>query len=423
VEIDGTARNDGGRRRKVPPMPAWDTFLTPTAGLPPAASLALWNTSRDVRLWAASAPEARSRLFSGAPADLAPVWTEGALPAPVIYGIEELRMLVEGGEPGDSPLACRTIVRWAESEGLVDVAADFAEVWAMLQPAAARPAAEAGHLRMQLAEPARAEAWLRRAVGLAARQGDWEWYIRAHIRLGILRYELGDYARARPHFVKAVRRARWSGHHALAGMAYHDLLTLAIHTGTYAQGERYALRALERYPVRFRRIRHLAHDYALLLVSSSHFSAALPLLKALEPLFPPADPLRILLLSTLARAAAGVRDRGLFQSVASEVLVLVETGEHQAAPALLGVAEGRRVFEEWEEAERLAGRSLEIAARRGEGEPQRGAYRLLDSIAIRETAAPDVPPPPGSSVEEVSERFLSRLEKQHRFGILPVPVR
>jgi tetratricopeptide (TPR) repeat protein len=310
------------------------------------------------------------------------------------------------------------ILAWAESEKLFGVALHYADAWAYVDHRNARAAATAGQFCTRAASHGRAEEWLIRAVALGRKAKDWEWYIRAYVRLGILRYELGDYPRARKYALRAANKAGWSGHDTLGGMAYHDLLAVAVHTGTFQQGERYAARALELYPIKFDRVRHLAHDYALFLARRACYSVAMPILNAIEPLFGPGDPMRVLWLATTAEVAAALRNRPLFDRLSAEVLAVVQATEEHAAIALLRVADGFRRFGLWTDAEVLAVRSLELALKRSEGEPQRGAYTLLDDISERKAGVQDRPPPPHAQVTRLVPALLARLLKQHRLGIL-----
>lgn len=319
--------------------------------------------------------------------------------------------------------ACREILRWAETRQLSYVALHFADAWARANPESAEAAATAGQHFTRAAKYAVAEEWLLRAAAVGRLGKEWEWYIRSHLRLGILRYELGDYRGARRYALRAAARASWSGHDTLAGMAYHDLLAVAIHAGAFVQGERYAGRALARYPVRFDRIRHLTHDFALFLTQRACFAIALPVLRALEPLFAPGDPKRLLWLATTAEAAAASRERPLFERVAGEALALVEQSDEHAAIAILRVAAGQRAFGLWNEAEALAVRGLEIATRRIEGEPQRLAYDLLDEIAERKPGPANRDLPSDSRARQLLASLSDRLAKQHRLGVLPAPFR
>jgi tetratricopeptide (TPR) repeat protein len=260
-------------------------------------------------------------------------------------------------------------------------------------------------------------------VVLGGKAKNWEWHIRSFVRLGILRYEVGDYRGAKRYALRAVKKADWSGHDKLGGMAYHDLLAVAIHTGSFHEGESYTSRALELYPLRFDRARHLTHDYALFLARRSCYSVALPVLRAIEPLFGSGDPMRVLWCATTAEVSAALHQRVLFDRVSAEVLQMVQVTEEHAAIALLRVADGYRRFGLWNEAEALAGRSLEIALRRSEGEPQRGAYQLLDEISERRGGSADLAPPARARVSELIPALFARLSRQYRLGILPQLVR
>jgi hypothetical protein len=283
----------------------WDASeLEPFSVEPPSLSLLLWQRARDVRLWAMVPAAHRTGLFQeNAPSS---VDAGDQVPAALRTAIEVLQSLVDNpGEADRESLAeaCRCVIDWAEKENVFPVALHFADSWGYVESHNPQTAATAGQYCTRGAHYGRAEEWLIRAATLGRRVKDWEWYIRSYVRLGIVRYELGDSPRARAFALKAATKAKWSGHHTLGGMAYHDLLAVAIHTGTFAQGERYATRALELYPVRYDRVRHLAHDYALFLARRACYSSAMPLLNGIEPLFGPEDPMR----SNYGGSRGGVR--------------------------------------------------------------------------------------------------------------------
>lgn len=76
------------------------------------------------------------------------------------------------------------------------------------------------------------------------------------------------------------------------------------------------------------------------------------------------------------------------------------------------VADGAREFGEWERAELFAGRGLEIAHARHEGQPQRLAHEILDLVSIRDGNR-NPPVPATHDVASLVARILKRLAK-HR---------
>jgi len=296
----------------------------------------------------------------------------------------------------------------------LDAALEFAEAAALADPEAPKPAADAGHLSTRAAAYDRAWVWLTRAVTIARRAKDWEWYVRGHIRFGIMLYELGQHAKARPHYWRATQAALHSGRRTLAGKAQHDLLLIEAEAaaGSYLSGEKCARLVLEYYPRVYERIPHFVHDYAYLLVRHGFFTPALPLAEAALPLITkPYE--RIAVLATVARAAAGVGDRARYDHASGELLEIAAATDINAAAALVAIAEGATVWGEWESAQRLATRARAIAERRREGDPLRRSVAVLAQIERREAPARANTPPAHARIKEVAAACLRRLNIQH----------
>lgn len=253
----------------------------------------------------------------------------------------------------------------------------------------------------------RATAWYRRAARLAAKAKDWEWYIRAHIRLGLLLYQLGEYTAARGVYERASWMADWFGRDELAGKAHHDLVAIESFIGTYAAAESEMRKALALYALREKRIPYLVHDFAFALMRHAHYSASLQLLEAVWEHIP--EPNRLIINGTIARVTAGLRLRDRYESAASHVIMLAELCEDGATWAYIHIAEGARCFDEWDRAESYAARALEIALRRREPDAQRTAYELMDAIMYRVPAPRQQLAPP--SADQLVAVCLDRLAK------------
>ena len=414
----------GGKRRQAPhhPIPApplWpqnEWWLTQRPFSDDVSAL-LWLRARSTRLWATSQESARHELFSRASAEFVSWEEEIAEQFPEIA--PHLRTLGAVVRYPDlihsAPVAsaCSAISSWADEAGSLAVALEYAEVAALTTPEAPKPAADAGHLSTRAAAYDRAWLWLTRSVMLARRARDWEWYVRSHIRLGIMLYELGQHAKARPHYWRATQAALYSGRRTLAGKAQHDLLLIEAESGNYVSGEKCARSVLEYYPRVYERIPHFVHDYAYLLVRHGYFRPALPLAEAaLSWIEKPYE--RIAVLATIARAAAGVRERTKYDEAASELLCISEETEVNAAAALIALAEGAAAWGEWNDAKLLAERAREIAERRREGDPLRRTLNLLVKIERKE--APDEAiqaPPANARIQETAAACLRRLHRQH----------
>ena len=413
------AAGDGPRRRgrgrpKVPLPPAWQRHTFDFCGeVEDALGVVLWKRVRAVKLWAATRRERRRGLFMPPSGRTREQFAHAVAQAPDLR--EPLATLMtmvrhpERARPSAVSAACLAVAEWAEGQGKLETALQFAEAAAAACPRDPGAAAMAGQFCTRVAAVDRAVVWLQRAVVLARRALDRVWYIRAHLRLGFLLFHLGDYEQARQLYVLAGRMAARTGRRGLAGQAQHDLFTVACEVGTYEEAEGHAWKALELYPVRHPSVPFLAHDYAWLLNREGFFSSAHVLLRATLPHIAPHR--RLPILGSLARACAGIGDREGYDDAAAEVLRLAgETGEGAAA-ALIHVSAGARHFEDWALVETAAARALEVAVGREEAEPQRSALAILEGLAAREPAPPDRTPPDGARVRELTARYLARLRK------------
>ncbi len=420
-----------GRPARLPAPPNWarepNEILSECPG---SLGFFLWRAAEDARLWASAPEGVRPFLFHRKPltARTCTVPPDAAEIEPLILRLLGLSHFPELAQPADVAAACRTLSDWAESSGRIETALHFAETAALTDPQQPEYAARAGFLSYRLADHNRAAAWYWRTIAIA-RQGlrfrteanpaarKWratclEWYIRGHLRLGILYFQMGRHDLARPHYRRAARKAAQRKRTTLAAQANHDLLTLESDVGTYARGEFYASRALELYPVRHPRVAHLAHDYAYLLVRNSMYSRALFLLSHLGPdLFE--SQYRVIYWGTVARAAAGIGDRSRFELAAEHVKELASESDEYAAISWVHLAEGERIFGEWDGAERYAATAVEVGLRRRDGTPVRMAHALLDEISARVVVrARDAAPPAQSRVAELIRAFIRRLGRQ-----------
>ncbi|MCA1792250.1 MAG: hypothetical protein LC667_21110, partial [Thioalkalivibrio sp.] len=267
--------------------------------------------------------------------------------------------------PGDAAAACRCIYLWAEAHGYIETAVAFAETWAYCSPKCAEAAATAGQMCTRAGFESRAAVWLYRAGVIAKKTGDAEWAIRSRLRTGILMLQLGRIDPARKVLRKVSRRAMKAGHAEWAGKAHHDLL-LSYSTDPlgFAKASEHLEQALRLYPLRNARIPYLVHDYAGILIRCGAYLQALRALREVYPYIPRAN--RTIIHSTTARACAGIRDHDGFARGAAYVEHAVNRGDESSSFALLHLAEGARLLEEWDAAERHAATGLQIALRRRE---------------------------------------------------------
>ena len=394
-------RGRGRGRPEVPLPPASQRHTFDFCGeVEDALGVVLWKRVRAVKLWAATRRDRRQGLFMPPSGRTREQLEHAVAQAPELR--EPLATLMamvrypERARPPAVAAACLAVAEWAEGQGKLETALQFAEAAAAANPQDPGAAAMAGQFCTRVAAVDRAVVWLQRAVVLARCALDRVWYIRAHLRLGHLMFHLGEYEQARRLYVLGGRMAARTGRRALAGQAQHDLFTVACEVGTYEEAEDHAWKALEQYPVRHPGVPFLAHDYAWLLNRDGFFSSAHVLLRATLPHIPPHR--RLPILGSLARACAGIGDRAGYQAAAAEVLRLAgDTGEGAAA-ALIHVSAGARHFGDWALVETAAARALEVAVQREEAEPQRGALAILEGLAAREPDPPDRRPPDGARV-------------------------
>lgn len=378
----------------------------------PGLATLLWQMVHAVRMWSAQPPAARAGLFAPLSLDRRRLIAAAVAEYPVLrWPLRTVEVMVscpEHARPREVALACAKITEWADALHMSESALQFSEAGALADPRNAKLAAVAGSACARLADSARAEAWYRRAIKVGRRNEDWEWYIRAYIRFANLVYELGDFGRAHDYYLKALRAARWRGRPPFAGQAAHGMFQVAIHVSGYRQAEDLGLLALSAYPVNHERVPHLAHDIAYLLLRHGWYSRATRILDAVVPMIVRPNE-RIVVMGSVARAAAGMKRRDQFEQAAAEVELLAEISTEGAGMAFVHVAEGFLTFGQWDAAERLAARALEVAMRRGERDTQRHAYATLDRITHRTPAATE-PPVAAGRVDATVATVLTRLE-------------
>lgn len=402
-----------GRRKTIPPAPAWPWDEAGVLrDLDGALGLLLWQRARDVRLWARMDPTGRRALFrnletlgteGGGDVDLEQ-YDAGELAAPLAV-LREMIRCPESAAGSAVAGACLAVSGWAERKGVLGTAASLAEA-AAAAPSSAGAALAAARTCRRAGATERATIWYLRAIPLAWRVRDHDTYVRAQLGYGFVLFTAGDIEAARSHYRRAARVARWVGSYGIAAEAHHDLLTIASDAGTHEEGERYARAAMELYSVRAARLPYLVHDYAFLLIRNGYFAHAVRLLgPVLDRIILPRE--RILVVGNLARCVGALGERARFEALAEEALRLSETAEEFAAAALLNVAEGARALLEWE----LAGEIVEVATRRGHATPRQRAAALLDQIAGRKPGDAVREPTGPARIRELTASLLSRLAK------------
>jgi tetratricopeptide (TPR) repeat protein len=196
-----------------------------------ALGLLLWRTVRDVALWADASPPTRQRIFADKSvsvrvAALAATNVPAAV-APALDTITSMLAVPDRADAGLLTVCCLEVAAWARHAGMPHTAISFAQAGALASPEFAEAALQTGIAAAAIGQGARAETWLRRAVGLARREQDHTAYTSAFTELGRLYEERGDIRRAVPLYRLAylagrrfaVRTARLHAAHRLFRIA------------------------------------------------------------------------------------------------------------------------------------------------------------------------------------------------------------
>ena len=340
--------------------------------VPGQVGLVLWQSLRDVTLWASIPAGRRDGLFAADAARdrLQLLITSGAEPV-LEVSLTTLAAMVGNPEAAGEEivsLVCLQVSRWAEARGAFSTSIGYAQAAALASPEDPSAALSVGSLALRWRRLTRAETWFRRTIGLARRSRQWEPYALAYVELGSLYTRRGDPATAERYFVQGLRAARRHGLIATRGAALHGLLLLALEAGRLDQAERYARGAMRAYGRGHPRLPELVHDVAYLWVSRDNPSRAIPMLQKLLP--GRVEPLeRAFTLAVLARAAAGVGDVRLYQESWGDAWALIRRRageESQHARALLELTRASARMKDWHHMEEAARLAVAAAAQRNE---------------------------------------------------------
>lgn len=387
-----------------------------------------WRATRDLTEWITSG--SGSSVAVCEPAEAAVFREQLAYATSKAPELEEafgvfgfLRLNPKLAQRGLLAKACQQVHAWADARGMQETALLFAESWARIDAENPIAANEAGRAARRTAYIHRAEIWFGRAYTLAARHKNRREKIRALIGHGGLLRELGRYNEARSKFFDAARIAASTRRHRQAAEVQHELLTIAVETGSYAEAEHYMRAALREYPVHHRAVPWLAHDWAFFLVRSNLYKEARVLLEAVRPHVTRRD-LQVVIEGTLGRAAAGCGDRNTYEFCRERVLVLSSVHGEYAAAALAHLAFGAQLFEEWDLAEQMGVRAVEIAHTRHQVDVERGAAEIVSAIRARQRAPHQATIARPNKLATIEREMLSRLQawtKPRRRKVLDDP--
>lgn len=373
-------------------------------------AVVLWRTLRAVHLWAAAAPCDRKELFApGAQeqrlAEILAASPDAALEPPLITLSEML------GKPDRFAvdrvgLACTRIADWAESRGMPGVYAEFTHAATSACPGNPVYALASARVCRDGGAYVEAEAGYQRAIGLARQIGDWDSYTRAHAALGKIAQARGAYPTARRGLVRALRAAERRGLRELRAMVLHDLFVVEMDSQQDEQAEQYAEASLHAYHVlAHRNLPVLVADVAIYWLARGRFGEALGVLLRVLPRMEGAT--RLAANGNIARAAGAVGDQGAYEAASREVIAAPAENPRKA-DSLRGLAQGAVSLERWDEAEKMARWSLELATARRENRTVFEAEAILESVGrLRQASAPTERVAP--EVEEVAKCGTSSL--------------
>lgn len=368
--------------------------------------LLLWETYRDVALWAGTAPEDREGLFAAGAAAGRKASMEAAAAEPALErGLRGASVVLTdpaGANEQEVMAACRQAADWAEQRGLLATAVTLATAAALASPTHAGAAFRVGQIARRNNEGARAETWFRRAVGLGRQAKDWASYSEAFLGLGNLYKERGNFPAARRFHIRALRAARRHALRDIQGRALHDLFTIAVEISPPAEAQDLARLAFRAYGPRHPKLPALAHDVAYFWMSQGRFEPALEVFRAVLPhLHNPSD--RIICAGNIGRAAGATGDRAGFEDAWEQVWAAQPEWDRLplAPQALLELAHGASSLRDWVRAERAAESARELGQRKGMGALLMETESVLD--AARRKRGLEHPADTGGAAEDTQE--------------------
>jgi tetratricopeptide (TPR) repeat protein len=289
-------------------------------------------------------------------------------------------------DTGHLSVALTILANWAEERNYLRTSVVCAELAACVSCHDPWPAILSGRLGRRLAEYDRAEAWYTRGAALARQAKNWELYVQSLLWHGFLHFQKGEHREAERKYRTAGRAATRYGRRALAGVAHHNLLTIASDLGHFEKGARHAAKALSLYPIHYPRVPHLVHDYGFLLARNAYFGSALPLFESVYP-YIRAPHERVVVVGNIARAAGGARVAARYRDAMREVMELASLSDENSSRGFLGLAEGAHCLGDFQGAVEFARRAADVALRRGDKEVVKLAAGVVEN-AERGVAGP-----------------------------------
>lgn len=376
--------------------------------------LLLWETYRDVALWASTAPEERDGLFAAGAAAVRKAEMDAAGAEPALErGLRGASVVLtdpSGAQEQDVMTACKQAADWAEQRGLLATAVTLATAAALAAPAHAGAAFRVGQIARRKGEGARAETWFRRAVGLGRQAKDWASYSEAFLGLGNLYKQRGNYPAARRFHIRGLRAARRHALRDIQGRALHDLFTIAVETSPPAEAQELARLAFRAYGPRHPKLPALAHDVAYFWMSQGRFEPALEVFRAVLPHLHDASE-RIICAGNVGRAAGATGNRAVFDEAWEQVWGAAGDWDKLAmAPqALLELAHGASSLRDWGRAERAAESAREIGQRKGAGGVVIESESVLDAARRKRGLEHPAATAEGEDTQDLAADFVRSL--------------
>lgn len=315
-------------------------------------SLVMWMAVRDVVLWSSTRPDRRARLFSpGADALRHEMIVAARMEPALDVSLRTLATVVSHAAQANPYVigqVCMDVAQWARASGAVGTAVWFAQAAAFARPDAPGAALAAGALAVEWGRYRRAETWLRRAIALARRTGDWESYGSAYVELGEVYVRTGRAAQAPRFYQQAASLARRQGLREVRARALHGLLRTSLDAGELEVADQYVVGAQRAYGRAHPRLPDLHLDVARLRVLQGQDARALPLLRRHLPTFADA-PRRALCHALLAHAAAGLADAPAYERHWADAWALLDDPDSApAAPLVLRhLSDAATLTEDW----------------------------------------------------------------------------
>lgn len=375
--------------------------------LPREARFVVWRVLADFELWTAERwPDLFWPRGIGFVRSLYPDELGNALKALEAIWISP-HLVDEGRMAG----ACEEIWLWAEAREHLEIALQFAELAARLEPDRADRASTAGRLARRRGEFARGTVWFARALRQATRDKDLINKAIARLGWSALELELGNLGPAIHHATKAFRAAMRAGRRSLAASASHDLMACYIHQERYEEALMHSRSAVAMYKLDHPRFPGLAHDVAVLWSRLGYHSSALVVFQMILANMQRVED-HTTALANVARSAAACRDRVSYQRAMGEALEAAKTKAPIRPSTYYHLAWAARTYEDWTLAEKLAKTYL---ARCPDTHKPR-ARKLLDEIRERRPGEVDIIPDPGSELEQSRTTLLRKLRRRAASG-------